>query len=198
MSCGICTSLMLPHANTHDHSLPHERWHDHYLLEMLEARAKWPLINLIEVALRSRMSHQLDLRFGTDFFVSEPRQLMSGEIRRLRDAQADSPVVTKFEVIKRLPMGFWLQLLSKKYESILWAPALWHSFPAWEGRTRKSIHDEVTSVWRLRNQIAHHEPTSQNKSLPNTSELGRLLLELEPDFESMIHALRPVESGHEQ
>jgi hypothetical protein len=198
VSCGICTSLMLPHAITYDHSLPHERWHDHYLIEMLEARAKWPLINLIEVALRSRMSHQLELRFGTDFFVREPRQLMSGEISRLRLAQADSPVVDKFEVIRRLPMGFWLQLLSKKYESILWAPALWHSFPAWEGRSRRSIHEETTAVWRLRNQIAHHEPTSHNKSLPKASELSRLLLGLEPEFEPMVRALHPVESGHEQ
>ena len=63
------------------------------------------------------MAQQLECRFGTDFFVSEPRQPLSGEIGRLRDAQADSPVLTKFEVIRRLPMGFWLQLLSKKYES---------------------------------------------------------------------------------
>ena len=194
MSCGICASLMLPQASTYDPSLSHERWHEHYLLEMLEARARWPLINLIEVALRSRMSWQLEQRFGTDFFVREPRQLMSGEIGRLRDAQADSPVLTKFEVIRRLPMGFWLQLLSKKYESILWAPALWRSFPAWEGRSRRAIHEEVTAVWKIRNQIAHHEPTTQNRSLPNALELSRLLLELEPDFEPMIHSLRPVES----
>lgn len=198
MTCGICISLLLPEATTCDPSLPHEHWHDHYLREMFEARAKWPMINLIEVALRSRMAHQLEMRFGKDFFVSEPQQLLSGEVNRLRLAQADSPVVDKFEVIKRLPMGFWLQLLSKKYESILWAPALWRSFPAWEGRSRKSIHDEATSVWRLRNQIAHHEPTSQNSSLPNASELSRLLLRLEPDFEPMIHSLHPVESLHEQ
>jgi hypothetical protein len=198
VSCGICNSLLLPEARTLDVSLPHELWHEHYLQEMLEARAKWPLINLIEVALRNRMAHQLENRFGTDFFVSEPRQLMSAEINRLRGAQDDSPGVTKFEVIRRLPMGFWLQLLSKKYESTLWAPALWHSFPAWEGRSRKSIHEEATAVWQLRNRIAHHEPTSQNQSLPGIARLTQILLDLEPAFESMIESLHPVESLHEQ
>lgn len=198
MSCGICKSLQLPHATTFDHSLSHERWHDHYLLEILEAQAKWPLINLLEVSLRNRMAQQLEYRFGTDFFVSEPRQLLSGEINRLRIAQADSPVFERFEIIRKLPMGFWLQLLSKKYESILWAPALWHSFPSWEGRSRKSIHEEVTAVWQLRNQIAHHEATSQNKSLPDFGKLTEMLLDLEPDFGPMLHALRPVESKHEQ
>ena len=106
MSCGICKSLQLPHATTFDHSLSHERWHDHYLLEILEAQAKWPLINLLEVSLRNRMAQQLEYRFGTDFFVSEPRQLLSGEINRLRIAQADSPVLERFEIIRKLPMGF--------------------------------------------------------------------------------------------
>lgn len=198
MSCGICSSLRLPHANSDNHSLPHEFWHESYLLEMLEARAKWPLINLIEVALRNRMAQQLEERFGTDFFVGEPPQLMSGEMNRLRIAQADSPVLSSFDVIRRLPMGFWLQLLSRKYESILWAPALWHAFPSWEGRSRRSIHEQIMTVWSLRNQIAHHEPTSQNRTLPDVRGLTQMLLDLESDFEPMIDALRPVESSHEQ
>lgn len=198
MSCGICDSLLLPNAVTSDSSLPHERWHDLYLEEILDARAKWPLINLIEVALRNRMSQQLENRFGGDFFLREPRQLMSAEISRLRDAQKNSSLLTKYEVIRKLPMGFWLQLLSKKYESILWAPALWRSFPTWDGKNRKSVHEEVTAVWRLRNQIAHHESTRRNISLPSALELQQLLLGLEPDFESMIDSLHPVESLHEQ
>jgi hypothetical protein len=198
MSCGICNSLLLPQATTYDPSLPHERWHDHYLEEILEARAKWPLINLIEVALRNRMSQQLEDRFGADFFVKEPTQLMSAERSRLRDAQDECLVLTKYEVIRKLPMGFWLLLLSKKYESTLWAPALWRSFPAWEGRTRKSVHEETTAVWKLRNRIAHHEPTRHNTSLPSIPILRQMLLELEPEFASMIHSLHPVESQHEQ
>jgi hypothetical protein len=143
------------------------------------------------------MSHQLEVRFGADFFVTEPRQLMSAEISRLRDAQKDSPVLTKFEVIPRLPMGFWLQLLSKKYESTLWAPALWRSFPTWEGKSRRSVHEETAAVWKLRNRIAHHESTRHNKSLPSVPKLRHMLLELEPDFEAMIHSLHSVESLHE-
>jgi hypothetical protein len=168
------------------------------LEEILEARAKWPLINLIEVALRNRMSQQLEERFGADFFVKEPTQLMSAERSRLRDAQDECLVLTKYEVIGKLPMGFWLLLLSKKYESTLWAPALWRSFPAWEGRTRKSVHEETTAVWKLRNRIAHHEPTRHTTSLPSIPILRHMLLELEPEFASMIHSLHPVESQHEQ
>jgi hypothetical protein len=198
MSCGICNSLRLPSAITSDSSLPHESWHDLYLEEILAASAKWPLINLIEVALRNRISHQLENRFGADFFLQEPRQLMAAERGRLRDAQRECSALTMQEVIRKLPMGFWLQLLSKKYESTLWAPALWRTFPAWDGTSRKLVHEEITAVWKLRNRIAHHESTRHDSTLPSALALGQLLLGLEPDFDSMINSLQPVEFPHEQ
>ncbi len=198
MSCGICDSLLLSEAMPIDPSLPHEVWHGLYLDEIRIALRNWSLIRLIEVALRNKISLQLESRFGDDFFLGQPKQLMSGEQYRLREAQRASKIPSRSVVVRNLPMGFWLQLLSKKYESTLWAPALHHSFPGWAGQPRNSVHEEFTAIWTLRNRIAHHEAIGHMASLPDTEKLVRTLLLLNPEFEPFIKALHLVESPHEQ
>ena len=174
MSCGICDSLLLPEALPYGASLDHPGWHELYLREIQLALSRWPLIRLIEVALRNKISLQLESRFGEDFFLGQPKELFSGEQFRLREAQRACRTLSRSEVVRNLPMGFWMLLLSKKYESTLWAPALRHCFSGWAGRPRRL------------------------GALPDDQKLTRTLLLLEPGFQPLVQALQPVESQHEQ
>ncbi len=198
MSCGICDSLLLPEALPFSASMDHPVWHELYLREIQLALARWPLIRLIEVALRNKISLEIESRFGEDFFLGQPKELFSGEQFRLREAQRACKTLSRSEVVRNLPMGFWMLLLSKKYESTLWAPALRHCFSGWAGRPRRLVHEEFTSIWVLRNHIAHHEPIAHLGALPDDQKLTRTLLLLEPGFQPFVQALQPVESQHEQ
>ena len=68
-------------------------------------------------------------------------------------------VITPSCVIALLTFGFWSGLLTKKYETTFWIPALKHAFPyAPSPVMRRTTFDALDKIRNLRNRIAHHEP----------------------------------------
>lgn len=68
-------------------------------------------------------------------------------------------VITPSCVIAQLTFGFWAALLTKKYETRFWIPAVKQAFPyAPSPVMRKTTFDALDQIRNLRNRIAHHEP----------------------------------------
>jgi len=65
------------------------------------------------------------------------------------------PIVTD-GVVAGLSFGFWVRLLSKRFEASLWTPVLHQAFP--KGSKRKDVERTFAAMNRWRNRAAHHEP----------------------------------------
>jgi hypothetical protein len=79
----------------------------------------------------------------------------------------DRKSVTDSRLVAELNMGFWLGLLTKRYETTLWIPHLRHAFPRHPNPfTRQLTYECVDRIRNLRNRIAHHEPIFE-RTLPN-------------------------------
>lgn len=65
------------------------------------------------------------------------------------------------KVIAELSFGFWRYLVTRRYLTTLWIPALKDAFPhgtADIGRRRAEVEQTMNSIVFIRNRAAHHEP----------------------------------------
>lgn len=143
----------------------------------------WPLVRAIEQSLQEKFSPLLIERLGSQVFLSGSPLLTpehNAQIRNanieLRRQSLDSPEA----VAKRLGFGFWRYLLAKRYESLLWAPALQHSFSSAAPKDRKLIEKRIREASVLRNQLAHHEHLGSGEVDSHLSSCFELLSWLSP------------------
>jgi hypothetical protein len=120
---------------------------------------------IAEVACRNVIARALADRYGMHWYNHEP--FLSILPNRLRD-EVDKVVgherarhgvsLTMDHVISNLTFGFWVHLLTKGFDFILWkrgmSPYFRHA-PA--GMARLDLHQRVDRVRMFRNRIAHHE-----------------------------------------
>ena len=65
------------------------------------------------------------------------------------------------EVVEQVPLGFWLQLMSNRYHTRLWVPAIRHGFPHLPGTAtegREAMRAWLERAVSLRNLAAHVHP----------------------------------------
>jgi len=108
-------------------------------------------------------------------FYSPRRDLIS-VVKRLRD----DGVLSAGKVVAELKFAFWEQMLTKRYDSRLWARYLTLSYPYksdvsqyWQSRAEaKNI---VFATRELRNRIAHHEPIFTRDILSEYQDIIKLI-----------------------
>jgi hypothetical protein len=62
-------------------------------------------------------------------------------------------------IVSGLSFGFWVQLLSKKYEGVFWPRYLSDCFPNKPSNvTRQNIYDQAEMLRVFRNRMAHYKP----------------------------------------
>ncbi len=61
-------------------------------------------------------------------------------------------------MIAELTFGFWIQLTDRKFEHVLWTPALHKAFAPRKAPKRAVFNQLLEQLRQLRNRIAHHEP----------------------------------------
>lgn len=140
-------------------------------------------LSWVEVGLRNATADQMDqLRRSSDPKGEwlDPRSewfspwFQAGSVSNLRQArsqaQRGAAGVVAGRVIAELTFGFWVRLYSRHYEASLWTPALRHAFPA--KMSRVAVHDQLLTLQRLRNRVAHHEPVFEQNHVEN---LGRII-----------------------
>ena len=89
---------------------------------------------------------------------------------------------TPGKVIAELSFFFWQNLFTRRFESRLWVPHLRTVMPCLDvtqevSILRRLVFDELESVRKLRNRIAHHEPIF-NRDLEVDLRRIRWLIEL--------------------
>lgn len=142
---------------------PYERACNHDL-EQAVALYEWnssisaafhEVLGLFEIVLRNALHDQLTLwhqrqrRPGQWF--DDPAGILEAHRRRdVADAYArlrrDGKVITPGRMIAELTFGFWRYLLTRRYETTLWTPALRRAFPNLRPAQRTRIYSPVDSL----------------------------------------------------
>ncbi|MEV7772224.1 hypothetical protein [Kitasatospora sp. NPDC086791] len=143
-------------------------------------------LHCLEVALRNALHDALKRKFGRpDWWSIAP--LDADGARLVTDAQAkcgrriSHRPTTADDVVAELSFGFWVKLLSKRYDRTFWVPALHRAFPHGSGR-RDALHRQFTTMMLLRNRISHHEPIHHRRLEADHATLFRLLGLLDADL----------------
>lgn len=136
------------------------------------------LIQPLEIGLRNSIHNVLssDLR-KEEWFGSIGLQTTEVQsVEEAREALRKWKIpITPGRIVAELTFGFWVRLLSRKYEKSLWVPHLHKSFPEVKKPDRVIIFDRFDGIRNLRNRVAHHEPL--------------LMRNLDNDYADIIEAL---------
>jgi hypothetical protein len=163
--------------------------------------AFYEVLGILEVVLRNALHdhltewHRRTAKPGN--WYDDPGLILDSQRRhdvadaRLR-LRRDAKIETPGRVVAELTFGFWRFLLSKRYETTLWTPALRHAFPGLRPARRQTLYTPVHELVRLRNRIAHHEPI-HNRPLTSLHEaVLRTAGYLDPGIELWIRGLSRV------
>jgi hypothetical protein len=129
--------------------------------------ALYPVLQVNEIALRNTIDHALVAQFGAQwpyspgFLRTLPKQerdaFESGRLRLERNLRV--PRVTTGDVVAAQTYGFWVVLLTSRFQRRIWNQEFATSFPSAPPQVNRSVvHDRADEIRRLRNRIAHHEP----------------------------------------
>lgn len=151
---------------------------DHYQWNLEVSAAFYPALSCLEVSLRNALHTQLQIRYGRpDWWEAAP--LHKPDEAMVQRAEADArvrkgPTMSVDDVVAALPFGFWVSLLSRSYDRYLWVPALNRAFPNYHG-DRRTLHDNLDTMRRLRNRIMHHEPIHHRHLEADHAKIYRLI-----------------------
>lgn len=150
-----------------------------YSWHALTSGAFFVSLHMCEVAVRNAIDAALTLTYGPDWpwqavFVNGlpnpagPNFKPKDELIRARTKFA---LGSTGKVVAELKFAFWCHMLTRRYQNHIWDPYLRTVFPdlptPYTARgARKEIHDQLDSLRRFRNRIAHHEPILA-EPLPN-------------------------------
>ena len=124
---------------------------------------------MVEVVIRNAMDEQLTrwaerCRPGQSWFDVAPldtRGRSDVSIARGRATRRGQFREAHGKVIAELPLGFWRYLVTWRYHTSLWVPALAAAFPRGAKDLRRRLDATEHHLQRLmfvRNRAAHHEP----------------------------------------
>ncbi|MBP0455559.1 hypothetical protein J5Y04_39480 [Kitasatospora sp. RG8] len=149
-------------------------------------------LHCLEVALRNALHGALTRRHGrADWWTVAPLDADGARLVAEAGAKCRRRIsrrqVTTDDVIAELSFGFWVKLLSRRYDRTFWVPALNRAFARGAGR-RDTLHRQFTTMMLLRNRISHHEPIHHRHLEADHETLCRLLAHLDADM--AVEALR--------
>jgi hypothetical protein len=158
--------------------------HAAFRLNQSRSATFWTFITLIEVGMRNKFASEIERRIDEDFFNS-PDQILDPHIaKRMTRAKKSQGLRgspnSRDGLIASLTIGFWGLLLSKRYESTFWGPALRHAFAGLGKTSRAEVHEALQTAIVLRNRIAHHENILSFDPETTLATLDWLLELLEP------------------
>lgn len=125
-----------------------------------------PCFHALEVAFRNSIHERFTFQYGTDMWFYQPGLLDSGQLNQVATALRDvakNPPLLSGKLVAALSFGFWVALLSDRYQHDIWQPnayALFHQvFPYGSGPScqRHLTHNRLNAIRSLRNRASHHE-----------------------------------------
>lgn len=151
-----------------------------YIYNVQISESFYPVISVLEVALRNRLYNAIAKLKGQNWLLEEIRQqaiLSENERNILLEAynklKRKHNTPSTGAVIAELTFGFWVNLCKKSYKNSLWDKQdffsnvfpdfdSYFSSPTWD--KTKIIFPELKEILRLRNRIFHHEIIINNKN----------------------------------
>lgn len=125
-------------------------------------------ISICEISLRNAIEEVLRVVYGQDWpwsptFEQSLPNPKRGYSPRIDLVERRARQTSSSKIVAELSFAFWESMLTSRHDGRLWRPHLTTAFPSLPpaGKVRdlrNMLHDQVTSVRRLRNRIAHHEP----------------------------------------
>jgi len=120
-------------------------------------------VHILEVSVRNAIHRELSRAYGSNWYAHSRCSLkppLTNIIRRVTDnLTTEGKPITPPHVVASLTMGFWIYLLSKHYETLLWRSYLIKAFPfAPRPFERSKARVALNNIRIIRNRIAHHEP----------------------------------------
>lgn len=91
---------------------------------------------------------------------------------------------THGRIIAELTFGFWRYMVSRKYLTSLWIPALVHAFPyldADAASAQRLVETDIQQLHYLRNRAAHNEPLHRRDIAADLARAKRLIGWINPD-----------------
>ena len=131
------------------------------------AAAALSLTAMVEVILRNAIDKQMrvwaETRGESDWLTNAPLDTQGhSDISKARQRAARGrETVTHGHVVAELNLGFWRFLMSRRYLTSLWIPAIQHAFPDAVGdapKKQRTLEGHAQQLLYLRNRAAHHEP----------------------------------------
>jgi hypothetical protein len=133
-----------------------------YAWNIEASAAMWGDFSVLEVCVRNAIGAHLERYAGrADWWAAPVVALRIEQQQAVRRAAATTGHsgrrASAGHVVANLTLGFWTSLLANRYHQRLWEPAIKMAFPHLAGR-RGALQQDLESLRRLRNRIAHHEP----------------------------------------
>jgi hypothetical protein len=156
-----------------------------YCWNLQVSEAFYPALSCLEISLRNALHKQMQARYGRpDWWASAP--LDKHDAVKVQQASDDLSRRNGIDprsvdsIVAELSFGFWVSLLSRRYDRYFWVPALHKAFPGYHG-DRETLRDNLQAMLRLRNRIMHHEPIHHRHLAADHAKIYRLLGYIEPE-----------------
>ena len=155
-----------------------------YEWNTLMAQSLYVYLQCWEITYRNKLDSFLRWKFGPAWPEAQRalRSLTRDENRRLTETkqrqsqQRKQNTVSTDAIVADLSAGFWVALLSSSYKvPYSWQHNLRRVFPHDVALDRATAHSFSSTILKLRNRIAHHEPIYELHLSQIYSELQRLV-----------------------
>ena len=120
-------------------------------------------LQMAEIAIRNTIHQTIMRRFGNQWFsdsrfTSQLTQKYQDELPRVAQQERDAHrgAFTVDHLVSGMTFGFWVHLLTARYENLLWQQGMKRSFPYIGNLTRVDVHTSVDQLRTFRNRVAHH------------------------------------------
>lgn len=121
-------------------------------------------IQIAEVSIRNAINRPLtrgfsEAWFDNPSFTSQLIPKYQAEVQKVSSEQKflRGRDFAPDHVVAALTFGFWVHLLTRRYEQILWQGGVFRSFPHMpKGRTREDAYEAIDQLRNFRNKVAHH------------------------------------------
>ena len=138
-------------------------------------------IAAVEITLRNALYDAASSPHGRNWLTISPH-LRQPETQKISAARFElrrrNTTITPDAIVAELSMGFWVALLTNRYDQTLWRTAFNRAF----GRPvqRGPLHDALDRVRTLRNRVAHHEHLLDRNLVEDAARIDRVLQMLSP------------------
>ena len=141
----------------------------HYHANIALSEAFYPILSILEVALRNSVNRELITMFNApDWYVhiqSTPglKDLNKEISTAQRQITKRGENITAPKIVAELTLGFWVRLFNVEYELILWKH-LRRAFPyiPKNDKKRNNISAPLNNIRNFRNRVYHNEPIAWN------------------------------------